>query len=81
MSIIVGLVLAGNLISYSSSLPMKGFETIYQKMPNYIDLTKASPCLIDFWKTEQVVNYNQTINKFIGEEGKPLGTLWYNKAR
>ena len=60
---------------------MKGFETIYQKMPNYINLTKASPCVIDFWQMEPVVHYNQTINKFIGTDGKPLGTLWYNKAR
>jgi len=58
---------------------MKRFETVYQNMPSYIDLTKTNPCLIRFWQTDEVLNYNQTVNKFIGKSNKPIGRLWYNK--
>jgi len=79
ISFFVGLGLAGSLMSYSSTLSMKRFETVYQNMPSYIDLTKTNPCLIRFWQTDEVLNYNQTVNKFIGKSNKPIGRLWYNK--
>ncbi|NOQ35975.1 MAG: hypothetical protein GQ569_08770 [Methylococcaceae bacterium] len=90
VTLILGFLLAGNLLQYAQKSSLRKFNRAYQPMielieenlPNSCDEIETSTlCKKPYLEIPKTAAYNNKAKQMISREGKPIGELLYNEQR